>query len=1331
MAQIDIDVIDGIADNAMVINEPTEIPTSINIQEISSVFTLDFLRKIRNHFKVLGGIDETLTMYEFKNFISSYLNDDDEVDYIYMNIDVHNEGIIRWTDFTSFLVTLEGNQKWSHIRRQFNIKMNPRAYSLMENLNGVMTCILHSSHTPIGCVVSGDREGNIKLWSPDLSSITCTIKHKDKNYIKSKKIMANLSRVHKAALAQAGKQLEVINRRTAITAMSIMHGTTHLVVASADCCITVYDLAQPEGILTGCITALEETPTAITAFLAESLSGLADESSTGLNASLFGGESSMVHASVTIENSSSSSSNPKIVEPEGVPFIIYGDSKGNLHTLQLNALFGFTADAGAKAKCRVVMKHAVDNGKIKHDKLHNDMINHIEYHDALHLLTSCSNDGHVVLFDPWKCEVRNTYKGHRTLMKDLVRRAKFCEASKNVVSGGNSTLIIWDPFTLRTVSVLKDMTEPLIELHIDEKDGLIIGATEDKHIYVWNSLSYELLQITHDSIYYRPDNKISTMTYVPGSRVLYTAGNRITCWHNDVTRLEANKATDGALVDDILVCLQNKSFKATIIVTTEGIVSVYQSDTGATINQFNLQNSQEKASREENHAKLAGIKEPVVIHALLDSSERRLIVVTGTGLIQHWNFHSGACLSSIRPKWPTPFILRDGSEPRATFCIYYSTTKGPRVDEEATGGDDGSGSEGHLYLLVGTDHGFVAGFRERSIGGIAATPDLTLGVVAKNMDLDSMTESLSLSMSMQDGPSAVPGAITGGHGAAKAGTLDASINSIHEAQAKSVIQITPLAKDQGMVLVSYSDGSLLIWALRTQRKINTFQVSETGAVVNAMQKSARNSIMEALSRNTGGDDDADPVQQQIDKRESVLQNQNQSVDSIDRNASVITKGSVVYPHMQSRKSSVGRRRSSSVRSHVPRADIMASTDGSASVIPGIMANNNNGSAMFQPQPPSMPAPSYANSSVASAESAISHIVPGSNFPSVLDPSLSMETSAMMNNPNKNAMTAQAQLYRKLFTVETAVNVQSLGIVIAACSDGFFTFWDIDNGVSLCSCAYNDSNDSDKPLVSKLHLCLGEDVLIACYSDGMVRLWDLDLDALRTLAERRLREVSKSKGGRETTVVDELELYVSPLLVINDFQATGCDILSANFTALADEETTLSKENNNEMEDNAKGTEGSKVVLERYMICSSKDQTTGLWSLDGTLIGLFSEGLWNLADEGTWGKRERIGTNDFDSTKVKRSDDTFVFRPRGSVAMNNYVSALRRRSKQPKSFAQNAVYSAVNTKHPIKDWKHMLVDMSDESTFAPKKLYEKTITTTIDGKVSPSKRRAQTRQNVVK
>ena len=1321
MAQIDEDVIDGIADNAIVVNQPTDIPVSINIQEISSVFTLDFLRRIRNHFKTLGGVDETLTMYEFKDFLSSYLNLDDEVDSIYMNIDVHNEGIVRWRDFTSFLVTLEGNQKWSHVRREFSRRMNQKAFSLMENLNGVMSCILHSSHTPIGCVVSGDFEGNIKLWSSDLSSITCTVKHKDKNFIKSKEMMANLSRQHKTALAQAGKQLQVVNRKTAITAMSIMHGTTHLVVASADCCITVYDLAQPEGILTGCITSIEETPTAVAAFLAESLSGVADDSNTGLTASLLGGESSMVRASISIDNPSSSNNN-NMIEPDGVPFIVYGDSKGNLHTLRLNTLFGSTTDAGAKSKCRIVMKHAVENGKIKHDKLHNDMINHIEYHEGIHLLTSCSNDGHVVLFDPWKREVRATYVGHRTLMKDTVRRAKWCGASKNIVSGGNCTLIIWDPFTLRTVSVLKDMTAPLIELQVDDNDDIIIGATEDKHIYVWNSLSYELLQIAHDSIYYRPDNKLSTMVYVPGSRMLYTGGNRITGWHNDVIRLEANKATNGGSVDDILVCLQNKSFKETIIVSTEGIVSVYHADTGATINQFSLQNSEEKALREEYHALHAGIKDPVVVHALLDKSERRLVVVTGTGLIQHWNFHSGACLNSIRPKWPTQYILRDGGEPKVTCCKFYSTTKGPRVDEEATG-DVGISPIEHLYLLVGTDHGFVAGFRERPTGGIAAAPDLTLGVVAKHMNLESMSESLSLSISMQDGPSAIPGAITNGHGA-----LDAAMNSLHESQAKSVIQVIPLAEDDGLVTVFYSDGSILVWALRTQRKITDLNVSETGAVINAMQKSARNSIMEVLSRKTGGDDDIDPVQQQIQKRESILQNQNQSVGSIDKNSSVISKGSVIYPHMQSRKSGVGRRRSSSIKSHVPRASIAAAVDninGSISVIPGVTSDTSNGGAIFQPQPPSMPAPSFANSSVASATSAISNIIQGSQLPSVLDPSLSMESSTMMNRPNSQELNAQAQLYRKFFTVETAVYLESLGVVIAACSDGYFTFWDVGSGVSLCSCAYNDPDDSDKPMVSKLYLCLGEDVLIACYSDGTVRLWDVDLDALKTLADRRLRENTKQKTGKGLTVPgEELELYVSPLLVINDFQATGCEILSADFTAMADEESATSKENknnnNNNNENNLDHNGGSKLVQERYMICSSKDQTTGLWGLDGTMIGLFSEGLWNLADEGTWGRNSRLDLGDVTSVKAKSSDDTFVFRPRGSVAMNNYVSALRRRNKQPKSFAQNAAYSHVNSKHPIKDWKHMLVDMSAESEFAPKTLYENTIATTTDGKISPSK-----------
>jgi hypothetical protein len=117
----------------------------------------------------------------------------------------------------------------------------------------------------------------------------------------------------------------------AITAMCPLLSTGMLCVGSADCCLTVYELANQD--VCGRITSFDSIPTAIECF------ALTDEASEG-GSSGGGGEKEGGRA-------------------EFKSFIAIGDSKGWFHLIELHNEFGNSTEVGMKKKNQLLFAQSV------------------------------------------------------------------------------------------------------------------------------------------------------------------------------------------------------------------------------------------------------------------------------------------------------------------------------------------------------------------------------------------------------------------------------------------------------------------------------------------------------------------------------------------------------------------------------------------------------------------------------------------------------------------------------------------------------------------------------------------------------------------------------------------------------------------------------------------------------------------------------------------------------------------------------------------------------------------------------------------------------------
>lgn len=160
----------------------------------------------------------------------------------------------------------------------------------------------------------------------------------------------------------------------AITALCPILNTGFICVGSADCCITIYDLNSQDVL--GRITTLEHFPTAAECFeVQEPVLREAEVNGPGNNGNhndslgSTSGDNTAVDASTTTVNDANNTQGNgnngngvrySIEVQEIVTYLVFGDSKGNLHFLKLHPEFGISSEIGLKKKNQMLFQQSVD-----------------------------------------------------------------------------------------------------------------------------------------------------------------------------------------------------------------------------------------------------------------------------------------------------------------------------------------------------------------------------------------------------------------------------------------------------------------------------------------------------------------------------------------------------------------------------------------------------------------------------------------------------------------------------------------------------------------------------------------------------------------------------------------------------------------------------------------------------------------------------------------------------------------------------------------------------------------------------------------------------------
>mmetsp|Transcript_14488 Transcript_14488/g.27096 ORF Transcript_14488/g.27096 Transcript_14488/m.27096 type:complete len:1443 (-) Transcript_14488:197-4525(-) len=614
----------------------------------AELLNIQVLKKIRKEFVQRGGQQESLTAEEFIDVLSSFIPRSD-VDSLYKKIDVNDDGMVEWEEFTGFLISAEGggtadiNSK--NMIQQFVLQREQEFQLHSAHQHSDMIAHIAHGKVPYPILATASGDGKVLLWNPKTLQYMQTIDHRDKSSVFLDNVMKSMPRADIARMQSRGTNFSINKNQSYFTGLAILPITGHVCVSSADCCVNVYDFPSLE--LTGCLSSATDLPTSLNAF------AVLDK-----------------------------------IRNIKTQYLSVGYSKGKIVVITLDEKFVIASDGPLPKKINQELWNKAVKSKYKW-KIHQDWVTQIMYINEINRLVSASLDGTIVLSTLDTQPSARVFNGHES----GVRCFGWSNASKIICSAGTDrSVLIWDPFTLQIAHRIETLTSMIISIQISDDSQQIVIVLEEKVIKTWDSLTYEPLTTSEDPSVQLPKNLISASLWVPETELLYTAGNRLCSFRNSNVNNEANADED----DDLIKVLYNRNFYEVVTVTKGGFVNVYFAGDGAVESKFIITTSIKQPGKTESPLS--------VIDAIFDKTQRRLIVVTNdSNEIQIWNFHSGICLKYLRPRIghslsQHPDMLPSDNKTSGfnITCLYYEHTllTNQKVNKR--------------MLLFGTDLGVVS-----------------------------------------------------------------------------------------------------------------------------------------------------------------------------------------------------------------------------------------------------------------------------------------------------------------------------------------------------------------------------------------------------------------------------------------------------------------------------------------------------------------------------------------------------------------------------------------------------------------------------------------------
>ena len=230
------------------------------------------------------------------------------------------------------------------------------------------------------------------------------------------------------------------------------------------------------------------------------------------------------------------------------------------------------------------------------------------------------------------------------------------------------------------------------------------------------------------------------------------------------------------------------------------------------------------------------------------------------------------------------------------------------------------------------------------------------------------------------------------------------------------------------------------------------------------------------------------------------------------------------------------------------------------------------------------------------------------------------------------------------------------------------------------------------------------LLIGSFNTGIVKVWELSSQSLITL--KKLLPTYSNANTHGT-----YSLAISPIILLKEFVVHDNPIISIEYAAFEYEEEELSSEQLEDQKIIRTNDDFLKpsVTPTGYIITSSLDQTTAITSINGTIIGIFGIGGWDINNKDSWMKsndnkdeislallttlpkapntlkKSIVGGRTLSFTTSNNNSNTTK-----SAMLNEYVDRLKaiNQNKKPSFAEANKLYTQLVKNHPFDKVKNV-------------------------------------------
>lgn len=255
-------------------------------------------------------------------------------------------------------------------------------------------------------------------------------------------------------------------------------------------------------------------------------------------------------------------------------YVAVGDSTGCVHLICLHQEFELSTDVGMKNKNQQYFAVSVKENYTR-KSVHSGWINQMKYIAEVDSLVSASVDGTISFLDVMRGTVSKVFTGHQEGGSSIgVKTFSFSAFSKYIVSGGDRTMLWWDPFTLEVIMKIDTFRSPIVSIEVHDHYNKVFAILSNKTISVWHNITFEVLQVITDTTTYKPTDNLSAMVFAPDTGCLFTAGHKISTWRLERSTESMTRQDE----EDLVVVLFNPLYHQVVMVKSLGLVKIYQAE---------------------------------------------------------------------------------------------------------------------------------------------------------------------------------------------------------------------------------------------------------------------------------------------------------------------------------------------------------------------------------------------------------------------------------------------------------------------------------------------------------------------------------------------------------------------------------------------------------------------------------------------------------------------------------------------------------------------------------------------------------------------------------